>query len=220
MKKSLLPLTFAVIVAASSAAFAGHSIGQIQSIDHTANAVTLMDGTTYSFVRSDNDNPLNGLRPGNTVDILWLQNGNARVGKSLSPMSGDYATGTIQSLDPVAATVTLNDGRIFHFAQSSETNATLGAVRPGDVVSVAYHEASGTLRGDALGTVGGDHVTGTIASITGDTVTLKDGSSYVFSDRHSMRQSLATLKAGDRVDILWAPSGQLRMGNAISPVNG
>jgi len=220
MQTNLIPLTFVALIAASGAALAEHSIGDVRAVDPAANTVTLSDGSTYTFYRNDTQSPLSGLKPGDSVNILWQPRGAGREGKAISPISGMTATGRLGSVDSAAKSVTLSDGRVFHFPESTDTNSMLASLQPGDVVRIAFHQGSGRLLGDSIGTTGADHVTGTISSVTVDTVRLADGTSYTFPDTHSAKRALADFKAGDRVDILWVQSGDRRTGASISPANG
>ncbi|TCP40025.1 DUF1344 domain-containing protein [Rhodovulum marinum] len=220
MQTKLVPLTLVALISASSAALAEHSIGYVQSVDQGSNTLTLSDGSSYTFNRNNTQSPLSGLTHGDTVDVLWQHVGGGREGRAISPVSGLQAVGTLQSADPAGNSVTLTDGRMFHFPDSTDTNTVLASLKPGDVVHIAFHDGSGRLLGDSIGTTGADHATGTIASVTNDTVTLSDGSSYSFADTHGAHDKLADFKAGDRVDILWVQSGDSRTGASISPANG
>ncbi len=86
MRSTILPLVLAASLAAAGVANAAETMGVVKSIDVDHNAVTLEDGSVYTFVKSSAEKfPLTGFRAGDHVKITWSErNGTDRVGEAIS----------------------------------------------------------------------------------------------------------------------------------------
>jgi len=218
MRRSLVSIAVLAMIGAGSAALAEDTIGTVKSVNETENLVTLRDGSSYTFDRINTSSPLDGIQSGDTVHILWRPDGSGRTGIAINATSDLQAVGKIKSTDMANDTVTLNDGRTYHFEESEAIRSEIGAYHPGDTIRIAYHEEDGLLKGDSIGSTESHVADGVIKSIGANSVTLKDGTTYSFNESREPRHVLPEFKAGDHVRIVWAPSGTARMGEAISPV--
>jgi hypothetical protein len=214
MRKSLVSIAVLALIGAGSAALAEDAIGTVKSVNEAENMVTLRDGTSYRFQRLNTSSPLDGLRNGDAVHIVWRPDGSGRTGLEINATSDLQAVGKIASMDAQNSTVTLNDGRVYHFAASQTLRSEMSAYGPGDTIRIAYHKEGGQLMGDSIGSTASQVANGVIRSVGANSVTLDDGRIYAFNGPH---RALSTLKAGDRVQIIWAQSGDTRLGEAISP---
>ncbi len=134
----------------------------------------------------------------------------------------ETAVGTVAGVSAVCDTVTLTDGTTFAFDDEAYADR-LTCFKPGDEVSVTWRHVGDKMEAIAISPVSAvlaQTGVGTVATVDAvcDTVTLTDGTTYVFDDEE-YADRLHCFKPGDEVSITWHHVGDRMEASAISPVN-
>lgn len=124
--------------------------GRIAEVDLTSNTVTLANGAALSFMATAQDqSPLIGFRPGDIVDISYVQSVTPDLGVSeplgitIEAASAPAAVGTITEIDTVSNSVTLDDGLEYMVAAREDGQSSLAGLRVGDDVRLNLMELDG-----------------------------------------------------------------------------
>ncbi|MFZ1467917.1 MAG: DUF1344 domain-containing protein [Paracoccaceae bacterium] len=126
----------------------------------------------------------------------------------------EQTTGQVKSVDPVAMTITLEDGTVYTVQPDSKDHTRLTGYLPGDTVTLEWAMDGDKHLASAVSAETVKPVTGKVKSVdmTAHSVTLDDGMVYTFNADES---HLGGLQAGDSVSILADTSGAGTNGRSI-----
>lgn len=127
-------------------------------------------------------------------------------------------TGTIKTVDDGAKTVTLEDGTVYSFNDTTDKNPLLGGYLTGDEVRIVWdmmgdkHEAL-AMSPDFSGAVNGKIKDVNAAT---DTVELEDGKTFSFRSQDGEKIDLSGFTTGNEVAILPLNEGGKEIGRSIA----
>lgn len=217
MRKSIL-IASIIALSAASASYAETSVGRVKTINMASSSVTLNDGSSYSF-SGEAAKKLSGYRPGDSVQIQWVQRGKGHMGESIATTSVFHDVGTIASIDHNARVVTLADGKSYQFGRDEHSGKMLSGYNTGDKVRISYDTRGGMMRGESIGGTSAERVSGVIEKVdlATDSVTLAGGKTYTFDPSVKIRSQLAGFRTGDQVSIILTSDTSGQVAEAINP---
>lgn len=130
----------------------------------------------------------------------------------------DETIGTIKSVDEAANTVTLQDGTVYTFENTSGRHEMLGGYLPGDKVAIDWAMRGEVHAATAMSPDFAAGVTGKIKAVddAASMVTLESGSVYTFQNAKGEKAHLGGFKPGDEVTIVVAKEGGKEIGRSIA----
>ena len=165
MVSKLVPITLtsAVGLGIGVAAVADTAVGTIAQVSETCDALTLDDGSSFSFDDEAYADRLNCFKPGDEVSVTWRNVGEKMEAMTISPVSatlGERGVGTIATINAVGDTVTLSDGTTYVFedgAFADRLHCFTKTIEEYDVVCAeAAYEIGLLLRGDHRNRLGAE----------------------------------------------------------------
>ncbi|MEZ5769341.1 MAG: hypothetical protein R3D80_17955 [Paracoccaceae bacterium] len=157
MLSKLVPITLisAVGLGIGVAAVADTAVGTIAQVSETCDALTLDDGSSFSFDDEAYADRLNCFKPGDEVSVTWRNVGEKMEAMTISPVSatlGERGVGTIATINAVGDTVTLSDGTTYVFEDGAFADR-LHCFKPGDEVSITWRTVGDRIEGVAISPV-------------------------------------------------------------------
>ena len=157
MVSKLVPITLtsAVGLGIGVAAVADTAVGTIAQVSETCDALTLDDGSSFSFDDEAYADRLNCFKPGDEVSVTWRNVGEKMEAMTISPVSatlGERGVGTIATINAVGDTVTLSDGTTYVFEDDAFADR-LHYFKPGDEVSITWRTVGDRIEGVAISPV-------------------------------------------------------------------
>lgn len=137
----------AAAVVVGSLAQADVIVGKVKSIDHSAETVTLQNGSEYKFGSyAEHDGFLNGYLAGDAVKIVT--EGSTNVAVTMAPDFSGAVSGKVKSVNIAAQTVTLENGITYKF--TTDKKGTLDGYKTGDRVKITAHQIGASHWGETI----------------------------------------------------------------------